>query len=160
MIELRKMTEAEFKKFLEYSVPEYAREKMKGEGLSQEAATKLAEDSFAELLPNGLLSENQFLFSIVEAADGASVVGSLWFARKQNGSKSYAYIYDIVLATEVRGKGFGKLAMQLLESEVKRQGLASIGLHVFGHNQVAIKLYEKSGYRVINQIMVKDLTST
>jgi ribosomal protein S18 acetylase RimI-like enzyme len=155
MILLRKMTETEFKSFLEYSVPEYAHEKMKGEGMSEEAATKLAEDSFAELLPNGLQSENQFLFSIVEN-DGASM-GSLWFARKQNGAKSYAYIYDIVLNPEARGKGFGKKAMELLETEVKRQGLMSIGLHVFGHNSTAIKLYETSGYRVTNQIMVKDL---
>jgi ribosomal protein S18 acetylase RimI-like enzyme len=156
MIQLRKMTEPEFKKFMDYSIPEYAREKMKGEGLSEEVAKKLAEDSFAQLLPKGLQSESQFLFSILEDTK-AEPVGSFWFARKQNGSKTYAFIYDIVLNPEVHGKGYGKLTMRLAEDEAKKAGLFSIGLHVFGHNKTAIGLYEKSGYRVTNQIMVKDI---
>jgi ribosomal protein S18 acetylase RimI-like enzyme len=157
VISLRQMTEDEFKSFMDYSIPEYAREKMKAEGLSKEGATKLAKESFAELLPQGLLSKDQYLFSVVRAEEKNRSIGSLWFAKKNNGTRSYAYIYDIFLNPDVRGKGFGKEVMVLLESEVKKQGLSSIGLHVFGHNKTAIRLYEKSGYLVTNQIMMKEI---
>lgn len=38
-----------------------------------------------------------------------------------------SYIYDIILDDKVKGRGFGKKAMLLLESEVKKLGLSHIG---------------------------------
>lgn len=129
---------------------------MKGEGLSKKAAFKLAEDSFASLLPNGPEAENQNMFTVIETATNEKV-GILWFAVKSNDNKKYAFIYDIELSESVRGKGYGRQTMQLLEKEVKDLGLNSIGLHVFGHNTTAINLYEKMGFRTTNRMMAKDL---
>ncbi|MNK38601.1 putative N-acetyltransferase YycN [compost metagenome] len=155
MIKLRKMTEDEYADYLKESLPSYAEEKMKGEGLSKEDALKVAQDSFNRLLPQGLKTENQFLFSVTDTIS-EKVIGTLWFAKKVEGTKSYAFIYDIILSPDVRGKGLGKELLSLAELEVRRLGLRSMGLHVFGHNQVAISLYEKTGFRTTNQIMVKD----
>jgi ribosomal protein S18 acetylase RimI-like enzyme len=156
MIKLRKMTVSEFEVYLKKSLPNYAQEKMKGEGLTEEEAMKVAQESFERLLPKGIESDDQFLFSIVDDSSN-DVVGTLWFARKISGTRKSAFVYDIILDATVRGKGFGKVIMQLLEEEVRKQGLSSIGLHVFGHNDVAISLYKKMGFRVTNQTMVKEI---
>jgi ribosomal protein S18 acetylase RimI-like enzyme len=116
----------------------------------------VANESYAKLLPDGLESKDQFLFTIIETASERAV-GTLWFAKKAEAAKPHAWVYDIVLNPEVRGRGYGKFLMQLLEAEVKKVGLNSIVLHVFGHNTVASSLYEKSGFRVTNKIMAKDL---
>jgi len=155
VIHLRKMTEDEYLSYLATSLPNYAEEKMKGEGLSKEDALKVAQDSFARLLPLGIKTENQFLFSVIHN-DSQKKIGTLWFAKKNEGAKSYAFIYDIILSAEVRGQGLGKELLSLTQGEIQKLGLNSMGLHVFGHNTVAINLYEKMGFRTTNRIMVKD----
>lgn len=51
MIQLKTMSEDEFSSYLSTAVPNYAAEKRKGEGLSEEDAEKVARESFTRLLP-------------------------------------------------------------------------------------------------------------
>ena len=155
-ISLRPMSDEEFSAYLKIALPEYASEKKKGENLTDEQAMKVATDSYNELLPDGVRSADQHLFSVVENAT-KKVIGTLWFCHKTQ-PRSHAWIYDIVLNEASRGKGYGSQTMQLAEEEVLKRGIHSIGLHVFGHNKTAMNLYEKVGFRTTNRIMVKDLT--
>ena len=68
-----------------------------------------------------------------------------------------AYVYDIVIesSTDVRVTASG--ALEALEREVVRRGLAGIGLHVFGHNAGARALYEKLGFVTTNVNLFKPL---
>ncbi|MBS1969811.1 MAG: GNAT family N-acetyltransferase [Bdellovibrionales bacterium] len=156
MIELRKMNQQEFAEYMKYSVDNYAAEKEKGEGLSPTDAMTVAKESFERLLPQGLQTPDQFLFTVVDSGTKSSA-GILWIAKKMNGDKPYAFIYDIELKAENRGKGLGKILMNLMEEEARRLGCVSVGLHVFGHNTAAIALYEKSGFITTNRMMKKDL---
>lgn len=156
MIELRNMSSAEFSEYMKYAVDNYAAEKRKGEGYSQEEALNIAKESYARLLPQGLESKNQFLFSVFEK-DNSKPIGILWFAKKMNGEKPYAFIYDIELTSEMRGKGLGKKLMSMTEDAVRKVGCVSIGLHVFDHNTAAVALYEKSGFETTSRMMKKDL---
>lgn len=156
MIELRTMNSQEFADYMKYAVDNYAAEKEKGEGLSKEEALKVSKDSFERLLPKGLESPDQFLFSVIEIAT-SKPVGILWLAKKMNGDKPYAFIYDVELKPENRGKGLGKALMNLMENETRRLGCMSVGLHVFGHNEAATALYEKSGFITTSRMMKKDL---
>jgi len=156
MLELKKMTDTEYSNYMKSSVDKYAVEKQKGEGLTEENALKLAQDSYIKLLPQGLETPEQFLFSVFDI-DSNRPVGILWMAKKLNGVKPYTFIYDIELNSESRGKGLGKELMQLAESETRRLGCVSIGLHVYGHNAVAVALYEKSGFETTSRMMKKDL---
>lgn len=149
------MSDDEFAAYLEIALPEYASEKKKGESLTDEQALKVATDSYNQLLPDGVRSTDQHLFSIIEIKS-QKVIGTLWFALKTQ-PREYAWVYDIVLNPEARGQGYGSQTMLLLEAEVKKLGINSIGLHVFGHNQIATSLYEKVGFRTTNRVMVKDL---
>lgn len=47
--------------------------------------------------------------------------------------------------------------MRLLEEHVKSMGINKITLHVFGHNQPAIALYEKMGYKTFSMHMAKEI---
>ena len=118
MLELRKMTAAEYSNYMKYSVNNYAVEKQKGEGLTEENALKIAQESYAKLLPQGLDTPDQFLYSVFDKPSGKSI-GILWMAKKLNGMKPYTFIYDIELASENRGKGLGKELMQLVEIETR-----------------------------------------
>ena len=149
------MSQVEYGDYMRVALPDYAAEKQRGENLTPEQAMKVATDSFEKLLPNGIETPDHFLFTAIDEKQTA--IGTLWFAKRVDGGKPYAWIFDIVLKPEVRGRGFGKPLMSLLETEVKKVGLSSIGLHVFAHNKVAAALYEKSGFNVTNKIMRKEL---
>jgi ribosomal protein S18 acetylase RimI-like enzyme len=81
----------------------------------------------------------------------------VWFAERGVPEPPHAFIYNIEIDETQRGKGYGKATMLALESEVRALGLHRIGLHVFGHNETAIRLYERSGYHTTNILMAKDL---
>lgn len=156
MIELTPMTASEFIAYMKIAVPNFANEKMRAEGLTRKEADKVAKDSFGTLLPKGVKSPGQHLFTVREKGAGKKL-GFLWFARKKSGKGDYAYLYEIYLAKSARGKGVGTQAMALLEAEARKLRLRAIGLHVFGHNTVAQGLYAKIGYRPTNIVMTKDL---
>lgn len=158
-LSLRKMTPYEFDAYLSKAIPKYASQKEIGEDLSPESAAKIAEESYKTLLPDGLATKDQHLFSIMESTSGQAI-GILWYAYKKSGNKEKAFIYDIEINEGFRGKGYGLESMKLLEAEVSNRGLSSIGLHVFGHNATAIGLYKKLGYQTTNMVMSKNIKSS
>ena len=155
MLKLKKMSLEEFSDYMKYAVKSYAVEKQKGEGLDEEDALKVANDSYSRLLPEGLNTPDNFLFSVVDKSL-SQPIGVLWFAKKFNVEKPYAFIYDIEIVSEKRGRGLGKELLSLAEEEARKLGCTSIGLHVFGHNSTAIALYEKAGFSTTSRMMKKD----
>ncbi len=157
MVQLIPMTENEFKDYLRSSVEEYAQEHVRVGNWDPTEALQKSEREFQQLLPQGVQSKDQHLFSIVDDATGAKV-GILWFAVQYKASRPYAFVYDFQIYEEFRRKGYGRQSFVELEGKVKELGLDSISLHVFGHNQPAIDLYKKVGYEVTNMHMTKKLT--
>lgn len=157
MAQLIPMTENEFKDYLRSSVEAYAQDHVRAGNWDPAEALQKSEKEFQQLLPQGVASKNQHLFSIVDDATGAKV-GILWFAVQYKASRPYAFVYDFLIYEEFRRKGYGKQSFAELEGKVKELGLNSISLHVFGHNQPAIDLYRKAGYEVTDMHMTKKLT--
>lgn len=56
-------------------------------------------------------------------------------------------MYDIEVAEEQRGRGYGRALMLLAERVARETGEELLGLHVFAGNTPAIRLYESLGYR-------------
>ena len=156
-IELTPMTQPEYEEWAVSSVSDYAKEKKRAQLLTDEEAQRVALESFARLLPLGLQTENQFIFSIFEASF-TTRIGSLWFGVLGSISDRKAFLYDIFLTPEFQNRGYGKEAMALLEIEVRKRGLKSIGLHVFGHNTRALTLYLNLGYGVTDVNLTKVLS--
>jgi RimJ/RimL family protein N-acetyltransferase len=158
VIDLVPMDETDFRSYLAWSVADYAQEHIRNGRWSPEEGLQQAEQEFRQLLPDGLASRDQYLFSIENKVSGEKV-GMLWFAIQERGGKAGAFVYDIKIDEQFRRHGYGEQAFLALEEKVRALGCDTIGLHVFGHNYAARALYEKLGYVPINIMMLKKLNS-
>lgn len=152
-VQLVPMNDEEYAVWIAKSVANYRDENVKN-GMTLAEAQKKSDDDFARLLPDGLKSTDQHVMSI--KAEG-KWVGTLWIGVRGPADNRKAFIYDIVLDDNAKGKGYGKKAMTLLEDKVRALGLRHIGLHVFGHNTIARNLYTTLGYEITNLNMEKTL---
>ena len=163
MLELKSMNQDIYNNYIKKAIQQYAEEVAKSRGIDLDKALQLTNEEFNTLLPNGLKSENQYLNTIIN--DENEHIGIMWFSTESNHGENEAFLYDIEINKEYRGKGYGHESMKLLESKVKELNLDSIGLHVFLHNEIAYSLYNKIGYQEIKRgkagvIMKKTLDET
>ena len=154
-MQLLKMTEAEFNEWAPRSRAGYAKDKMRANAYTQKEAEEIAEKDFARILPEGLNSKDSYLYSLNENQLGR--VGFIWFRVQGAEENRKAFVCDIIVEPEFRGRGFGKLAMLGVEDEARKLGLKGIGLHVFGFNEPAIRLYQSLGYETTDLVMAKSL---
>jgi RimJ/RimL family protein N-acetyltransferase len=148
------MTGAEFNHWIQESIKEYAEEKTKAGNFQQETSLEQAEEEFKQLLPEGKETKNHYLFMLFQE-ESQEVVGNLWIHVKEEDKE--IFIYDIKILESKRGSGYGKEALASLDSFAKEMAISKISLHVFGHNKIAISLYQKTGYEITNVLMSKTL---
>lgn len=156
MVELVPMTVDEFEMYLQYSIQEYAQDRVKGGLWNENEALQEAEQQYQQLLPQNLETPEHYLSMIVDEKQKKNV-GVLWFGLHEQASEQQAFVYDVVIFEEFRRRGYARQAMQLLEERAADLGADSISLHVLGHNQAARELYEKLDYTVTNINMRKKL---
>ena len=154
-MKLNPMSEQEYASWSERSRKSYADDKMKANSLTREEADKIAADDFKRLLPDGQVSKDNFLFTAHD--ETKNVLGYIWFTIRGAENNRKAFICDVVIEDLYRGQGYGTQIMELVEIEVRKQGLKRIGLHVFGFNETAINLYKKLGYLTTDLVMEKTL---
>ena len=152
---LRPISDDEYANWLEAIIPGYAEDKVVSGQWPAESALDLARKTYAELLPDGRHTEDNYVYSILDA-DG-EVVGTLWFVAMPRANRRVAHVYDVYVLPERRRQGHAFRAFQALEREAALLGLTGITLHVFGHNHEARALYEKLGYLPTNINMYKPL---
>ena len=153
MVRLEMMTKDEFQAYLEPAIAEYAAEHVKGGRWRPEEALEESRKEYMQLLPDGLSSVDQHLFSIKN--DSGANVGLLWFAVRNQGGKRSAFIYDARVDEPFQRRGYATQAFQALEMLARDMGITAISLHVFGHNTAARALYEKLGFETTNVLMTK-----
>jgi RimJ/RimL family protein N-acetyltransferase len=159
MVELIPMTEEEFQAYYDMAVDDYAQEHVtSGNWQASEAHEKSAEE-FKHYLPEGLASKNQYLFSIKDDQTG-STVGMIWFALRDQVTPPRAFIYDFRINKAFQRKGYGRQTLRALEDKARELGIDTIALHVFGHNEAAIALYQKAGYEITNLHMAKKVNGS
>jgi len=71
---------------------------------------------------------------------------------------SHGFIYDIYVKEEYRGKGVGTALLEKAESCCRERGYSRIGLMVSTDNQLALKLYTKTGFKAEQIFMKKELS--
>ena len=151
-IRLDPMTDEEFAAWLLPSVATLAREHVASGQWAPEEALGFAKAQAARLLPDGPRSDQQHLYTIKDAADGAAV-GTLWIGMRLKAGLPEAYVYDLVIDEDRRGRGYGRAAMLACATRGRELGASSVGLHVFGHNAVARALYTSLGFTETNVSM-------
>jgi ribosomal protein S18 acetylase RimI-like enzyme len=153
-IRLRPLREDEFPGWEEHHRAWYAADLATNGGLSEQAARRKAERDTAALFPQGFASPNNELF-VVELAGVA--VGSVWFAPRDEGGESTAFLYAVEIDVKRRGEGLGREAMRLFEEEARQRGFKRVRLNVFGGNERARHLYRSLGYSELSLHMGKEL---
>lgn len=154
-VKLELMSTEDYKHFLEISIVDYAASHVKAGNWKEEESIEKSTNEFNQLLPHGIETPNQYLYTIVDV-EKDSILGYLWVNISEK-SKEKAFIYQILIFEEFRGKGYGKQSLNALEEEMKKHNVTEIGLHVFGHNPTAIELYKKVGYDVTSLRMAKKI---
>jgi ribosomal protein S18 acetylase RimI-like enzyme len=139
------MTEAEYAAFRAVLDEQYAQDTARARDIPLEEARVVTGHQIAEQLKGGLATEGHHLWIVVSEQDGP--VGDLWVF--VDPAKRRAFVYDIAINKQYRGKGYGKAAMLAVESAVHPMGAAHIDLNVFGYNTTARRLYEGLGYEPI-----------
>ena len=152
---LRTITELEYDAWLALTIPAYAADKVASGQWSEDDSLELSMKEYAELLPQGLETPDNFLFTITDLQGTA--VGVLWFAVKTRFNSRVANVFDVSVWPSRQREGHAFRAFIALEDEVRRLGLSGIALHVFGHNKAAQALYAKLGFQPTNIALFKAL---
>ena len=155
-VRLRPVRDDELPEFIRKAREGYAQQIEEHAYTSREEARDKAERDIAGLLPEGRVPEGHHAF-VVENESTGEVIGRLWIAERARGTETVAWVYEISIDEQARGRGYGRQAMLLLEEEVRKRGFPAIALNVFGGNEPARSLYRSLGYREVSVWMSKEL---
>ena len=143
--------------FFDLASKAYASENVLAGRWPADDALDTARSETERLLPQGLATPENQLLEILEAEQGPTV-GFAWFARMKRGPSFAAFICQIYVTPEARRRGHAKAALVAIEQLAIEQGLSSVALHVFAHNEGALALYKSIGYSVASLNMHKLLS--
>src|SRR5208283_4299520 len=139
------------------SIAGYAEESVTSGRWTGEDAHLKSQQEFSKLLPYGLSTPDNYIYSLVEDQT-SEPVGMIWFALvREDAGRGHAFLYDFRINEECRRRGYGTQAMLQLDGRVRAMGMKAISLHVFAHNKAARDLYGKVGYKETNVFMSKEL---
>ena len=155
-MQLKSMSESDYERFLARAIDDFAEDQVRAGAWQTGEAKTLAEQMFAARLSEGLASPNQYLLMIT-LEDSGEKVGELWWGIEEHAGNRFAALNDFVIYTAYRRRGLGQAALLAMEKLVHQEGLTTILLHVFGHNEAAWTLYRKMGYVERNVTMKKEL---
>lgn len=138
----------EFDRWQDELIEGYAAEHTKAGTWDAAHAIAAAREEFGRLLPQGIDSPGHTIRYLVDPRGGERV-GSVWLfvaPDQTGGQRRGLFVYWVGIDAPFRGKGYGRAAMDLIEDEARKAGVASVALHVFAENSVAVQLYRSCGY--------------
>ncbi|MGC5309143.1 GNAT family N-acetyltransferase [Micromonospora zamorensis] len=153
---LTPMTAQELARLLVSLEQGYADDLVAHRGMTPEAALDRSVNQIRESLPAGAATEGALLRM---ARVGDTEVGWIWVTLPTTAAPDQAWIHNIEVHEEHRGRGYARRMIQLIEAELAHLDVPELGLNVFGTNTVAIGLYRSLGFEVTSQQMAKRLSS-
>ncbi len=154
-LRLRPATPDEIEAWLPRLAAEYAAAIAGSGSLPPADARRKADSDLRAQLTDGPAHAGQLIFRLIA---GEQPAGWLWLAVPvPAGDPAMAWVNNVEVDEEFRGRGYGRQAMLLAEREAAARGMTSVGLNVHGQNTVARGLYDSLGYQVTAQQMKKVL---
>jgi ribosomal protein S18 acetylase RimI-like enzyme len=138
-------TEADFHAWLVQAIPAFALTNVQDGRWSLAESIDKSQQAHAALLPQGLATPGQFFVHLHDDATGERV-GALWWSEGDKGGQREAYVYNVEIDEAARRRGFARAAFAELERVARDHGMQQVGLHVFGHNTGARRLYDTLGF--------------
>jgi ribosomal protein S18 acetylase RimI-like enzyme len=139
VVSLRLLRDDEYEAWDAAHRAEYERGLVGFAGMDPAAARAKVEHDIAAVLPDGLETADTRIWAV---EDDGRRVGTVFLGLRGGG----AWLYDITIDGDERGRGYGRAAMVALEDEVRALGHDSVALNVWGGNAVARGLYRSLGY--------------
>ena len=105
------------------------------------------------------INKTLFIFGYIENKEIVSVAAyevlkRLPTPKINNLNSDIAYVCSIYTKEEYRNKGYSKLLLNEVIEDAKKRGLTRFKLS--SHNEIAIKMYEKFGFKSDLTVMVKN----
>jgi GNAT superfamily N-acetyltransferase len=110
-----------------------------------------------EQLPFGVATPDHRLWTVRSTAPGAAPVGHLWMRVRPSGHEVEAFVLDVDVLPELRGRGWGRAAMLAGEQAAREAGASVVRLNVYAHNTAGVRLYEGLGYGVVGATLLRSL---
>ena len=158
-LELVAMDKEQYEDFMAFTLVTYMKEKIKvGTWIPEHAESRALED-MSRILPKGYSTENAYFYRVIDMElPTPAVIGFIWFNLYRRNHKNELFLYDITILDEYQDQGYGTKTMFLLEEEARKLEADLIGLHVFGHNERALHVYQKMGYDARSITLYKELS--
>ena len=132
----------------------YAQSMAANYGIPPAEAHAEAERQTAALLPDGVDTPGQLLRKgMVDDVE----VGLLWIALSGAPYPAMAWVYEIEVRPGHRSRGYGSAMLLAGEADLADRGVRRVGLHVFGANTGARRLYRRLGYRMLAQLRARSV---
>jgi ribosomal protein S18 acetylase RimI-like enzyme len=148
--------EVDYLAWLTQAIPAFALSNVEDGRWTLAESIAKSQQAHADLLPQGRLTPGHF-FVHLQDADGGERVGTLWWHEADKGAVREAYVYTIDIEEHARRRGYGRAAFAELERVARAHGVRQLGLHVFGHNHGARRLYDSLGFEPTSITMRKPL---
>ena len=84
--------------------------------------------------------------AVYVAEDGGRIVGRLSIARDQHPASYHVADLGLMVAATHRRRGIGRALLDAAVEWGRENGIHKLELHVFPHNEPAIRLYEEFGF--------------
>jgi RimJ/RimL family protein N-acetyltransferase len=84
--------------------------------------------------------------AVLVADDDGRIVGRLSIARDQHPASKHVADLGLMVAASHRRRGIGRALLEAAVEWAREAGVSKLELHVFPHNEPAIRLYEEFGF--------------
>ena len=92
------------------------------------------------------IRRHRYAAVLVAELDG-KIVGRLSISRESHPASEHVADVGLMVADDYRRRGIGNALMESAENWARAVGVRKIELHVFPHNEAALALYDRIGYR-------------
>jgi ribosomal protein S18 acetylase RimI-like enzyme len=149
-------TEVDYHAWLIQAIPAFALTNVEDGRWTLAESIDKSKEAHAALLPQGLQTPGHHFARLLDAAGGAQV-GALWWQESDKVDGREAYVFNIEIDEPARRRGYARAAFLELERAARERGVRHLGLHVFGHNHGARRLYDELGFEPTSITMRKTL---
>ncbi|MFD9353506.1 GNAT family N-acetyltransferase [Streptomyces sp. NPDC060031] len=149
---VRRLTGEEYPGWYAGEEAAYIADIVRAGALTPEQAKAKSDEDFARHLPQGYLTPGHAFYAM--EADG-QVVGTGWVNHGFLPGVTFGFSLEVY--EEHRGKGYGRAAMAVGEWAARQGGDEAMMFNVFGGNEVAMSLYDSTGFAVLDEYRSIDL---
>ncbi len=99
---------------------------------------------------------------IIVAELNNQIIGKMDLMQKKRQNVEFLYVERLILKKEHRSKGIGKKFLEYAIEEAKKRNLKFLDVAVRDENEIAKKLYQGSGFKIIGRkvYMRKEISTT